>query len=148
MPLHSLGVTTTILDWLDSLPKTVLDARPWSWVRSATSTLMAGRTTGVEEKLQAAKKPCKMPTLMTRPATWLDKLPRSGPRWRCLRYQPEEAIIQARHALEYLHADNLPFRSRAIWTLGFAHHRSHRPCPRAGFAVTEVLVFLDILLLP
>ena len=38
-----------------------------------------------------------------------------------LRYQPEDTIIQARRALEYLHSDNLPFRSRAIWTLGFAH---------------------------
>ena len=56
MPLHSLGVVTAILDWLDSLPKTVLDVRPRLWVRSATSTLMAGRTTGVEEKLQAAEK--------------------------------------------------------------------------------------------
>ena len=38
-----------------------------------------------------------------------------------LRYQPEAMIIQARRALEYLHPDNLPFRSRAIWTLGFAY---------------------------
>ena len=38
MPLHSLAVATAILDWLDSLPKTVLDARPSLWVRSATST--------------------------------------------------------------------------------------------------------------
>ena len=30
-------------------------------------------------------------------------------------------IIQARRALEYLHPDNLPFRSRAIWTLGSAY---------------------------
>ena len=56
MPLHSLAVVTTILNWLDSLPKTILDARPWLWVRSATSALMAGQTTGVEEKLQAAER--------------------------------------------------------------------------------------------
>ena len=55
MPLYSLGVVTAILDWLESLPKTVMDARPWLWVRSATSALMAGQTTGVEEKLQAAE---------------------------------------------------------------------------------------------
>ena len=30
-------------------------------------------------------------------------------------------ITQARRALEYLHPDNLPFRSRAIRTLGFAY---------------------------
>ncbi len=56
MPLYSLPVVTTVLNWLDSLPKTVLDARPWLWVRSATSELMAGQTIGVEEKLQAAER--------------------------------------------------------------------------------------------
>jgi len=36
IPLHSLAAVTAIIDWLDSLPKTVLDARPWLWVRSGT----------------------------------------------------------------------------------------------------------------
>ena len=55
IPLHFRGVVTTILDWLASLPTTVLDARPSLWVRSATLSLVAGQTTGVEEKLQAAE---------------------------------------------------------------------------------------------
>jgi len=55
MPLHFRGVMTTILDWLASLPTTVLDARPSLRVRSATLSLVAGQTTGVEEKLQAAE---------------------------------------------------------------------------------------------
>ena len=36
--------------------RTVLDARPRLWVRSATLALMAGQTAGVEEKLQAAER--------------------------------------------------------------------------------------------
>jgi LuxR family maltose regulon positive regulatory protein len=44
-----------MLNWLESLPPTVLDARPALWVRSALSSLFAGQTTGVEEKLQAAE---------------------------------------------------------------------------------------------
>ena len=28
MPLYSLGVATAVLDWLESLPKTVFDAGP------------------------------------------------------------------------------------------------------------------------
>ena len=82
LPLYALGVVTAILNWLDSLPKTVMDARPWLWVRSATSELMAGRTSGVEEKLQAAERePCRMPPPMRRPATcWGKSLP-SEPRW-------------------------------------------------------------------
>ena len=56
MPLHLRGVATAVLDWLASLPPTVLDAKPWLRVRSATLALMAGQTTGVEEKLQAAER--------------------------------------------------------------------------------------------
>ena len=55
MPLHFRGAVTAILEWLASLPKSVLDARPLLWVRSATMALTAGQTTGVEEKLQAAE---------------------------------------------------------------------------------------------
>ena len=52
--LHSRGVAA-ILDWLASLPTTVLDARPSLWVRHASALLMGGQTTGVEEKLKAAE---------------------------------------------------------------------------------------------
>ena len=52
--LHLRGVAA-ILDWLASMPNTVLDARPSLWVRSAMLSLVAGQTTGVEEKLQAAE---------------------------------------------------------------------------------------------
>lgn len=125
MPLYSLGVTTAILDWLDSLPKTTLDARPWLWVKSATSTLMAGRTTGVEEKLQAAEAALAAAMLNADPddttRDLLGQIAAIRATLALLRYQPEETIIQARRALEDLRSDNLPFRSRAIWTLGFAH---------------------------
>ena len=122
IPLHSLGVVTAILDWLDSLPKTVLDVRPRLWVRSATSTLMAGRTTGVEEKLQAAEKAMQNADPDDKTRDLIGQIAAIRATLALLRYQPEETIVQARRALETLHADNLPFRSRAIWTLGFAHH--------------------------
>ena len=121
IPLHSLGVVTAILDWLDSLPKTVLDVRPRLWVRSATSTLMAGRTTGVEEKLQAAEKAMQNADPDDKTRDLIGQIVAIRATLALLRYQPEETIVQARRALETLHADNLPFRSRAIWTLGFAH---------------------------
>ena len=121
MPLHSRAAVITILDWLDSLPKTVLDARPWLWVRSATSVLMAGRTTGVEEKLQAAEKAMQDADLDDKTRDLIGQIAAIRATLAILRYQPEDTIIQARRALEYLHSDNLPFRSRAIWTLGFAY---------------------------
>ncbi len=120
MPLHSLGVVTAILDWLNSLPKIVMDARPWLWVRSATSTLMAGRTTGVEEKLQAAEKamPDGQPDDQTRDLIGQIAAIRATLAVVC--YQSEAALLEARRALEHLHADNVPFRSRATCALGTA----------------------------
>jgi LuxR family maltose regulon positive regulatory protein len=121
MPLHSLPVVTHILNWLDSLPKTVLDARPWLWVRSATSALMAGQTTGVEEKLQAAEKAMQNADLDDKTRDLIGQIAAVRATLAIVQYQPEATIIQAGRALEYLHPDNLPFRTRANWTLGFAH---------------------------
>ena len=121
MPLHSLAVVTTILNWLDSLPKTVLDARPWLWVRSATSALMAGQTTGVEEKLQAAERALQNADLDEKTRDLIGQIAAVRASLAIVQYQPEATIIQAGRALEYLHPDNLAFRIRANWTLGFAH---------------------------
>ncbi len=56
MGLHDPSVAIAILEWLDALPPLALDARPLLRVRSATLALMAGRTSGVEEKLLAAER--------------------------------------------------------------------------------------------
>src|SRR6266702_2565132 len=55
MPLYFRGAVAPVLHWLESLPTTVLDARPWLWARYASLLLVNGQTTGVEEKLQAAE---------------------------------------------------------------------------------------------
>src|SRR5215468_7861415 len=55
IPLHFRGAVIAILDWLGSLPKTVMDARPSLWWRYASLLLVNGQTTGVEEKLDAAE---------------------------------------------------------------------------------------------
>ena len=121
IPLHSFAAVTAVLNWLESLPKNVLDARPWLWVRSATSSLMAGHTTGVEEKLQAAEKVLQNADLDEKTRDLIGQIAAIRATLALVRYEPEAVIIQAHRALEYLHPDNLPFRSRAIWTLGFAY---------------------------
>ena len=55
MPLHFRGGAVPILNWLESLPTTVLDARPSLWVMYASATLTIGHVTGVEQKVQAAE---------------------------------------------------------------------------------------------
>ena len=125
IPLHFRGAVAAILNWLTSLPKTVLDARPSLCVRYATLSLVAGQTTGVEEKLQTAEAAIAdslqgaEPDNKTRDL--IGQIAAARATLALTRYQPEAMITQARRALEYLPPDSLFSRIRAIWTLGFAY---------------------------
>src|SRR2546430_4154121 len=55
MPLHFRGAGTPVLNWLESLSRTALDARPSLWVTYASTLLFGGQHTAVEQKLQAAE---------------------------------------------------------------------------------------------
>jgi LuxR family maltose regulon positive regulatory protein len=142
LPLHFPGVVTTILDWLASLPTTVLDARPLLWVRSATLSLVTGQTTGVEEKLQAAEAALAVALqnaeLDDRTRDLIGQIAAARATLALTRYQPEAMITQARRALEYLPPDNLLSRFSANWTMAMAYQfRGERAA--AGRAHTEAL---------
>jgi LuxR family maltose regulon positive regulatory protein len=135
MPLHLRGVTMAVLDWLASLPRTVLDARPRLWVKSATLALMAGQTTGVEEKLQAAEAalaatkalqkaepvPSAAERLDDQTRDLIGKIACARATLALTRYDPEAMITQARRALEYLPPDDLVFLFTANWALATAY---------------------------
>ena len=56
MPLQFRGAMAPVLHWLESLPTTVLDARPSLWVTYASALSMVGQTDQqIEEILQAAE---------------------------------------------------------------------------------------------
>jgi LuxR family maltose regulon positive regulatory protein len=122
MPLHLRGTVIAILDWLHSLPKAALDARPSLWVKSATLALVAGQTTGVEAKLQAAERalPQGEPDDTTRNLLGIIAAARAT--LALTQYQAEAILVQSRRALEYLHPENLQFRFAAVWALAFAYH--------------------------
>ena len=121
MPLHFRGALAPILHWLESLPTTVLDARPSLWVTYAQVLLGSGQTTGVEPKLQAAER--VLPDAWTGDRT-RDLVGRIASVRALLVWGPhqvETIIAQSRRALEYLHPGNLPFRTAAALTLGHAY---------------------------
>ena len=120
MGLHLHSVVMPILDWLDSLPKTVLDASPRLWVRSATLALMGGQSTGVEEKLQAAEKALHNVDLDDKTRDLIGQMACARATLALTHYDPEAMITQAHRALEYLHPDNLAFRFTASWALTMA----------------------------
>ena len=121
MPSHFRGAVIAILDWLATLPAGVLDARPTLRVLTATMSLVAGRTAGVEEALQAAELALQgaEPDETTRDLT--GRIAAARATLALTRYQPEEILVQSHRALEHLHPDNLPFRLTAMWTTAFAH---------------------------
>ena len=140
IPLHFRGVVTTILDWLASLPTTVLDARPSLRVRSATLSLIAGRSTGVEEKLQAAEAAMQgIPSALKGPdhktRNLIGQIATARATLALSQYQIEAIFVHSRRALEYLPLDNLPSRFRASWALAFAYHfRGERAAARRACA--------------
>jgi LuxR family maltose regulon positive regulatory protein len=127
MPLYFRGAVAPVLDWLASLPTTVLDARPSLWVRQATLALVTGQTTGVEEKLQAGEAVLAAAAPSSgepddKARNLIGIIAAARATLAVTRYQPENVIAQSHRALEYLSPDNLTFRFTAMWTLAFAYH--------------------------
>ena len=125
IPLHFRGTVDAILGWLESLPKSVMDARPSLCVKYAALSLIAGQTTGVEEKLQTAEAALAGALQDDKQdSTYRDligQIASSRATMALTRYDPEAMITQSTRALEYLPPDNQFPRIRAIWTRGFAY---------------------------
>ena len=143
MPIHQRGAATAILSWLESLPKTLLDARPALWWKQAAILLIIGQPMSVEEKLQAieaALASTGQPIAgMDEPSRDLvGKIAAARAHVAQLKGQTEIILFQARRALEYLHPDNLSDRSMAIRSMGFAYFQKD-DLTEAGRAYNEAL---------
>jgi LuxR family maltose regulon positive regulatory protein len=121
IPRHFRGAATMLLDWLESLPKAVLDARPWLWWRYGSLLLVIGQTTGVEEKLQAAEAALQGAEENGETRNLVGEIAEARATLALTRYQIEPMLVQSRRALEYLHPDNQSMRATAHWTLGVAY---------------------------
>jgi len=121
MPLHFRGALVPILHWLGSLPTPVLDARPSLWVTYASVLLNSGQTTGVEPKLQAAERALQDARMDDRTRDLVGRIASVRALLAWSPHQVETIIAQSRRALDYLHPDNLPFRTSAALKLGHAY---------------------------
>jgi len=125
MPLHIRGTATTILEWLRSLPISLLDNRPNLWWMQAAMLLVIGEPAGVEEmllKAEAALKALSLPGSDLDESTrdLLGKIAAARANLAQTQAQADTILVQAHRSLEYLHPDNLSERSMAIRALGFA----------------------------
>lgn len=122
IPLHFRGALLTILNWLQSLPLEVLNAKPYLWWRTAALMLMNGHTVGVEEKLQAAEAALHGEEHDPDARHLRGRLAAARAVLALTHYRPDVMEVQSRRALEYLPLANISTRANAHWTLGFAYY--------------------------
>ncbi|MGI8483803.1 MAG: AAA family ATPase, partial [Thermomicrobiales bacterium] len=135
IPQHFRGTVTIILNWLETLPPSALNARPMLWWKYGSLLLVIGQTTGVEEKLQAAEDALVGIEEDDTVRNLVGRIASARSVLALTRYQPEIIIIQARRALEYLHPSNLSLRASVNWTLGFAHmHQGDRAAASRAYS--------------
>lgn len=121
IPRHFRGAVVAILDWLESLPKAVLDARPSLWWRYASLLLINGHTTGVEEKLQAAEAALQGLEADHQTRNLTGRIAAARAVLALTRYQVETMLAQSHRALEYLSPQSLSTRANATWVQGTAY---------------------------
>ena len=122
MPLHFRGAVAPVLNWLKSLPTTVLDAWPSLWTTYASVLLVTGQTTNVEQKLQAAEAALQGAEPDDKTQDLVGRIAAIRATLAATLNQVDTIIAQSRRALEYLHPDNLAFRTSTTWKLGYAYH--------------------------
>ena len=142
MPLHFRGAGTPVRNWLESLPKTTMDARPSLWVTYASTLLFGGQHTSVEQKLQAAEAALAAAQQDIEPDSRTRDLVGRIASMRAtlgvIQHDLDTIVTQSRRALEYLHPANLPVRVATIWTLGYAYHmQGDRSAARQAY--TEII---------
>jgi LuxR family transcriptional regulator, maltose regulon positive regulatory protein len=121
IPLYDRGAVTTIVNWLESLPATVLDARPSLWWRYGALLLVIGQTTGVQEKLDAAEAALHGAEADDRTRTLIGRLAAARSVLALTRYQAETMLSQSRRALAHLPSHHFSTRATANWTMGYAY---------------------------
>jgi LuxR family maltose regulon positive regulatory protein len=132
-PLPFRGAGAPVLNWLASLPRTVLDARPSLWMTYASALLTTGHHTAVEQKLQAAEaalqgaaprgapRGCPPQGADDRTQDLVGRIASMRATLAVMRHDGETILAQSRRALAYLHPNNLPLRTATTWTLGYAY---------------------------
>jgi LuxR family maltose regulon positive regulatory protein len=125
IPLQFRGAGAPVLQWLESLPRPTLDARPSLWVTYASTLLFGGQHSAVEQKLQAAEAALRASRQDTEPndrtRDLVGRIASMRATLAVIQHDVETIITQSHRALEYLHPDNQTVRTATTWTLGYAY---------------------------
>ncbi|MGD2253210.1 MAG: LuxR C-terminal-related transcriptional regulator [Anaerolineales bacterium] len=121
MPLPFRGAVVPVLKWLESLPATVLDAKPLLWAMYASVLMATGQMMGAERKLQAAEAALRGAKPDDATQDLRGRIAATRATLALTQHQTGNIIAQSRRALAHLHPDNLPYRTATTWKLGYAY---------------------------
>jgi LuxR family transcriptional regulator, maltose regulon positive regulatory protein len=138
VPLQFRGAVAPVLNWLESLSTTVLDASPSLWVTYATALFFVGQHTAVEQKLLAAEAALQGTEPDDRSQDVVGRIASIRATLAVIQHDMETIIAQSRRALEYLNPDNLTVRTAATYTPGYAYQLQGDRAA-ASRAYTEVI---------
>lgn len=138
MPLLFRGAVKPVTNWLGSLRSEELDAMPSLWVMYASALLMAGQMTGIEQKLRAAEQALQGAGQDDKTRDLVGHIAAIRATMAVSKHQAETIIAESRRALANLHPDNLPVRTAATWSLGYAY-QLQGDYAAAGRAYAEAL---------
>ena len=135
MPLHFRGGVAPVLSWLESQSTTMLNARPSLWTAFASTLLVTGQTSRVEQTLQAAEAALQGVESDEKTRDLVGRVAAIRATAATNQNEVDTIVAQSRRALEYLHPNNLAFRTSTIWKLGFAYQiRGDRAAARQAYA--------------
>ena len=118
IPRYSRAVVNSILDWLKSLPESVMDNRPLLWITYGSVLLGIGQISGVEQKLQAAEKALLISESDKITRDLIGRIASMRAVIAVTQYDGKAMKKQSLRALEYLHQENISSRTTSKWTLG------------------------------
>ncbi|MBZ0296642.1 MAG: LuxR C-terminal-related transcriptional regulator, partial [Anaerolineae bacterium] len=124
-----------VLNWLESLPTDVLDARPSLWVTYASALTVTGQQiNSAEDKLQAAESALQDAESDEQTRNLHGHIAAVRAMLAGPQYQIETMMAQSQRALELLSADNLPVRTMATWAMGLAYqYQGERAAARQAY---------------
>jgi ATP/maltotriose-dependent transcriptional regulator MalT len=135
MPLHFRGAVAPVLDWLNSLPSPVLDTRPMLQTAYASVLLATGQVSAAEQKLLAAQRALEGAEPDDTTRDLIGRIAAIRATAAVSQHQVETIITQSHRALEYLHPDNLAFRTSTAWKLGYAYQlKGDRAAARQAYS--------------
>ena len=120
IPLQFRGAGAPVLTWLESLPRSALDARPSLWVTYAFTLLFGGQHTAVEQTLQAAESALSGTESDGRTQDLVGRIASMRATLGIIQNDLDTILTQSHRALAYLHRDNLLMRTATTYTLGYA----------------------------